>query len=120
MPELTSRFSSIEGLSGWAKANPIGAAEFITQRTAAGDNLKDLKASGILADIAIAEPAWTSEWLMALPDTSLQKEAAETLGANWITFDPEAAERWMASLPEGPVREAAKAGIARRDEGRVD
>ncbi len=113
LPELAEKVDS-DVLSGWAKANPTGAAEFIAQRAAAGKPVEDLEKRGVIAEIAIARPEWTSVWLQRLPDAALQVETAHTLAANWAAFDPEAAGRWIDSLPDGPVRESALSGIDRR------
>ncbi len=102
-------------LSGWAKTDPRGAAEWIAQRTASGNSFKGLKDEGVITDIAISEPVWTASWLRTLTDTSLQNEAADTLTANWAAFDPVAARQWIESLPEGPLREAAESGFNRRN-----
>ncbi len=113
LPELAEKVDS-DVLSGWAKANPTGAAEFIMQRAAAGKPVEDLKSEGVIAEIAIARPEWTSVWLQRLPDAALQVEAAHTLAANWAAFDPDAAGRWIDSLPDGPVRESALIGFDQR------
>ncbi len=115
LPELAEKVDS-NVLSGWAKVNPTGAAEFIAQRAAAGKPLEDLQRQDVLADIAIARPEWTGVWLQRLPDAALQAETAQTLAANWGAFDPEAAARWIDSLPDGPVRESALAGFDHRNE----
>lgn len=50
-------------LSGWAKANLMSAPDFILQRTAAGKPVADLEYVGVIAGIAISQPAYTSLWL---------------------------------------------------------
>ena len=115
LPELADKVDG-EVLSGWAKANPTGAAAFIAQRAAAGQLAEELPRQDVIADIAIARPEWTSVWLQRLPDAALQTETAQTLAANWGAFDPEAAGRWIDSLPDGPVRESALSGFDHRNE----
>ena len=115
LPELADKVDG-DVLSGWAKANPTGAAEFIAQRAAAGKPVNDLKEEGVIAEIAIARPEWTAAWLQRLPDAALQAETACTLAANWSAFDPDAAGRWINSLPDGPLRESAVAGFDHRNE----
>ena len=119
IPELASRVDS-NVLSGWAKTNPTGAAEFIAQRAAAGNPVPNLADEGVLAEIVIAQPEWTAAWLTGLSDVTLQKEAANTLAANWAAFDPAGAAGWLTSLPEGEVRTAGEAGFARRNESKPD
>lgn len=114
LPELADKVDG-DVLSGWAKANPTGAAEFIAQRAAAGKPVEDLKSEGVIAEIAIARPEWTASWLQRLPNAALQAETAHTLAANWGAFDPDAAVRWIDSLPDSPVRESALAGFERRN-----
>jgi hypothetical protein len=114
IPEFADRIDA-DVLSGWAKTNPRGAAEWLAQRTASGHPLQDLKKEGIIADFSISEPVWTSAWVRGLTDSSLQNEAAETLTANWGAFDPDAARQWVESLPKGALRIAAETGFNRRN-----
>jgi hypothetical protein len=113
VPELADKVDG-DVLSGWAKANPTGAADFILQRVAAGKSIGKLDEKGVLAELAISQPRYTSLWLQRLPDPGLQQQTAHTLAANWSVFDPEAAAEWINKLPDGPVREAALAGYDHR------
>ena len=116
-PELADK---VDGkiLSGWAKANPTSAADFITKRIAAGKNLENLGRSGVLTELSVSQPQYTGLWLQRLRHPDLQMEAAETLSSNWSAFDPEAAAKWINGLPDGAVRQAAMDGYEKHRRGR--
>jgi hypothetical protein len=103
-------------LSTWTKANPEAAAGWIAQRLEQGKTVK-FGNSGILADLAISTPEFTAAWLVNLSDPAIQKTAANTLTANWGAFDRDAAKQWVASLPDGELRQAAEAGLKRTRDG---
>lgn len=117
VPELADK---VDGriLRGWARANPMAAAEFITQRIAAGKSFDNLHQTGVLSELAVSQPQYTSLWLQRLRNPDLQIEAAETLAVNWAAFDPEAAAAWINGLSDGSVRQAAMDGFERRQRGR--
>lgn len=106
IPELADKVKA-DVLSGWAKVNPAGAADFIMERARGGHDISGLTDEGVLAELAIAQPEYTGLWLQRLPDPELQTQAAKTLSANWAAFDPAAAAAWINSLPAGPVRDTA-------------
>jgi hypothetical protein len=114
IPELNEAVDAYV-LSTWTKVDPEAAAEWIEERLEQGKAVKfegDNGDKGILTDLAISRPEFTASWLLDLPDPALQAKAADTLAANWSAFDPAAADAWIASLPAGPLREAAEKGRA--------
>jgi len=60
-----------------------------------------------IAEVCFSRPEFTAEWLNRLPAGSFQTTTAGTLARTWSRFDPEAANDWAHSLPEGPPKEAA-------------
>ena len=116
IPELNEAVDE-NVLSTWTKANPEAAAGWIAQRLEQGKAVK-FGNSGILADLAISAPEFTAAWLVNLSDPAIQKTAANTLTANWGAFDPDASKQWVASLPDGELRQAAEAGLKRTRDGR--
>ena len=116
IPEIADKVDA-DVLSGWAKANPTGAADFITERLRGGHDIEGLQSEGVLAELAISQPEYTGLWLQRLPDPELQAQAAKTLAANWSAFDPEAAAAWINSLPPGTLRDAAAREMAADQEG---
>lgn len=112
IPELNEAVDAYV-LSTWTKVDPEAAAGWIEERLEQGKAVKfegDNGDKGILTDLAISRPEFTASWLLELPDPAVQAKAADTLTANWSSFDPAAADAWIASLPAGPVREAAEKG----------
>ena len=112
IPELNDAVDAYV-LSTWTKVDPEAAAGWIQERLEQGKAVKfkgDHGDEGILTDLAISQPEFTASWLLELPDAAVQAKAADTLAANWSAFDPAAADAWIASLPAGPVREAAEKG----------
>ena len=116
IPELNDAVDE-NVLSTWTKANPEAAAGWIAKRLEQGKAVK-FGNSGILADLAISAPEFTAAWLENLSDPAIQKTAANTLTANWGAFDLDAAKQWVASLPDGELRQAAEAGLKRTRDGR--
>ena len=115
IPELNEAVDAYV-LSTWTKVDPEAAAGWIQQRLEQGKAVKfegDNGDKGILTDLAISRPGFTASWLLELPDPAVQAKAADTLASNWSAFDPAAADAWIASLPAGPVREAAEKGRVR-------
>jgi hypothetical protein len=112
IPELNEAVDAYV-LSTWTKVDPEAAAGWIRERLEQGKTVKfegDYGDQGILTDLAISRPEFTSSWLLDLPDPAVQAKAADTLAANWSSFDPAAADAWIATLPAGPLREAAEKG----------
>lgn len=109
VPELND---AVDGdvLATWAKADPEATAEWITGHISEKKNL-GLKERGVLSELAITRPEFTSEWLLTLPDEKTQVQAALTLTSNWGSFDPTAARAWTDDLPEGALRKAAEEGM---------
>lgn len=112
VPELHDAVNA-KVLSTWSKANPEGAAGWISDRLEQGYEVP-VSGEGVFADLAIARPEFTANWLMDLPDPALQAQAADTLTANWSAFDPVAAGAWVETLPQGTLREAAERGMEKR------
>lgn len=114
IPELNEAVDA-DVLSTWTKVDPEAAAGWIQERLEQGKAVKfdgEYSDEGILTDLAISRPEFTASWLLDLPDPAVQAKAADTLAANWSSFDPVAADAWIASLPAGSVREAAEKGRA--------
>jgi hypothetical protein len=112
IPELNEAVDAYV-LSTWTKVDPEAAAGWIQERLEQGKAVKfkgEYSDEGILTDLAISRPEFTASWLLGLPDPAVQAKAADTLAANWSSFDPAATDAWIASLPAGPVREAAEKG----------
>lgn len=112
IPELNEAVDA-NVLSTWTKVDPEAAAGWIQERLEQGKLMKlygEYSDEGILTDLAISRPEFTASWLLELPDPAVQAKAADTLAANWSSFDPAAADAWIATLPAGPVREAAEKG----------
>jgi len=112
IPELNEAVDA-RVLSTWTKVDPEAAAGWIQERLEQGKAVKfggSHSDEGILTDLAISRPEFTASWLLDLPDPAVQAKAADTLAANWSAFDPAAADAWIASLPAGPLREAAEKG----------
>ena len=112
IPELNEAVDAYV-LSTWTKVDPEAAAGWIQERLEQGKTVRfkgEYSDEGILTDLAISRPEFTASWLLDLPDPAVQAKAADTLAANWSAFDPAAADAWIASLPAGPVREAAEKG----------
>lgn len=112
IPELNEAVDAYV-LSTWTKVDPEAAAGWIQERLEQGKTVRfkgEYGDEGILTDLAISRPEFTASWLLDLPDPAVQAKAADTLAANWSAFDPAAADAWIASLPVGPVREAAEKG----------
>jgi hypothetical protein len=107
-------------LATWAKCDPEASAAWIEQRLAEGKQVKELEDKGVLAELAISEPEFTSRWVTRLANPKVQESAARILAANWASFDPDAAGQWVESLPEGALRDAAAAGIAREEPRAAD
>lgn len=112
IPELNEAVDA-KVLSTWTKVDPEAAAGWIQERLEQGKTVRfkgEYSDEGILTDLAISRPEFTASWLLELPDPAVQAKAADTLAANWSAFDPAATDAWIASLPAGPVREAAEKG----------
>lgn len=112
IPELNEAVDAYV-LSTWTKVDPEAAAGWIQERLEQGKTVKfggDYSDKGILTDLAISRPEFTASWLLELPDPAVQANAAYILAANWSTFDPAETDAWIASLPTGPLREAAEKG----------
>jgi hypothetical protein len=114
IPELNEAVDA-NVLSTWTKVDPEAAAGWIQERLEQGKLMKlygEYSDEGILTDLAISRPEFTASWLLDLPDPAVQAKAADTLAANWSAFDPAAADAWIATLPAGPLRDAAEKGRA--------
>lgn len=105
MPELADHVGDYT-LQGWTRTNPEAAAAFLGGQVAANPNLA-MANSEAVAEICVSRPEFTSQWLMELPAGAFQASAAGTLAKAWSRFDPEAADAWARSLPEGSTKEAA-------------
>lgn len=105
MPELADHVGDYT-LQGWTRTNPEAAAAFLGGQVAANPNLA-MANSEAVAEICFSRPEFTSQWLMELPAGAFQTSAAGTLVNSWSRFDPEAADTWARSLPEGSIKEAA-------------
>jgi hypothetical protein len=105
MPELADHVSGYL-LQGWTRTNPEAAAAFLETKVAANPDfaMNDAEA---LAEICFSRPEFTAHWLGQLPAGAFQTTTAGTLARTWSRFDPEAANDWAQSLPEGPPKEAA-------------
>ncbi len=57
-------------------------------------------ASFYVAEIGTENPGKAGEWVQSLPDGEAKFYAAKNLQSVWSLYDPEAAERWMKSLPD--------------------
>lgn len=127
MPELAEHLSG-HPLQGWTRTDPEAAAAFLGAQVAANPNLslgdfeESLRATAegrttsplfpmadleAVTEICFSRPEFTAEWLNRLPAGSFQTTTAGTLARTWSRFDPEAANDWAHSLPEGPPKEAA-------------
>lgn len=112
LPDLAEKAGG-EILGAWAATDPTGVADFILEQASAGKPLPDPATGGVLTQLAISQPKYTSLWLQRLPDARLRQTTAAVLAANWNAFDPEATAAWINSLPDGPLREAALSGYDR-------
>ena len=56
-------------------------------------------ASEHAAKIGMENPETAGEWIHSLPDGDAKLWAAKNLQSVWKLYDPEAAERWMNTLP---------------------
>ncbi|MES2658254.1 MAG: hypothetical protein V4689_06530 [Verrucomicrobiota bacterium] len=69
--------------------------------------------SDYVAELGKQNPEKAGDWIRSLPDSEAKLYAAKNLQSVWSLYDPEAAERWMKTLPattRAKVKELGKAG----------
>lgn len=109
VPELADHVSDYL-LEGWTRTDPEAAAAFLSSKVTADPNLAGTKSEAV-AEICFSRPEFTAQWLGKLPAGSFQTTTAGTQARTWSRFDPDAANDWAQSLPEGPPKEAALAAL---------
>jgi hypothetical protein len=68
--------------------------------TVEGNRLEAIKlATEHALEIGKESPETAGEWIQSLPDGDAKFYAAKNLKSVWSLYDPEAAERWLKSLP---------------------
>lgn len=106
------RVTAIAGIAGaWAERSPAAAADWVSHLPQAE---KESAAATLTAAWSATEPAAAAAWLARQADANqeTQTTALAVLAANWGEQSPGAASRFLNSLPEGAVRDAAASQFA--------
>lgn len=97
-------------LSGLSASNPRLAAAWL--ESAALDSTNGPMAARFSANWAGNDPAAAAAWVSGLPpDGHLARVAARNVAGEYARYAPEQAAEWIGTLPAGPVRDAARAGL---------
>lgn len=106
------RQDAINAVAGaWAERAPDAAAAWVSGLPAAD---KTAATAALVAAWAQTSPEAAADWLARQQDAGQESQtsAVAVLITNWAEKNPGAASRFVNSLPEGPVREAASSQFA--------
>jgi hypothetical protein len=119
-PEAAARYAqsmSREHRDGWigavalgyAQTDPAGAKAWIEQFR--GEAVYDAGITAIVQVSAMRDPAAAAAMLPSFADSTARNRAATTIAQQWAGRQPRAAQNWAATLPAGPLRDAALSGM---------
>lgn len=106
------RVTAVSGVAGaWGDRSPEAAAEWVSHLPA-GE--KESAAAALTAAWSATAPAAAAAWLARQSDANQETQATAlaVLAANWGEQSPGAASRFLNSLPEGSIRDAAASQFA--------
>ncbi len=89
--------------------NPEAALEIVNHTVVGKDRERVL--AEIMSMLAHQAPDSAASLLDELSDESLRLQSIGAVATAWAQFDPDAALKWMTSLPPGPSRDRALIGI---------
>lgn len=106
------RQDAIAGVAGaWGERAPESAATWVATLPA---HEKELASATLTAAWSATAPAAAAAWLANQKDAGKETQTAAlaVLTTNWAEQSPGAASRFLNTLPEGPVRDAAASQFA--------
>lgn len=98
--------------SAWADRSPEDALCFAVL-SMPPSLARERAVVGIIQRWAQQKPKEAAGWVLAMPEGELQLVSMENLIINWGWRDRQAADVWLNSLPESPLREHGLATLAR-------
>ena len=93
---------------GYAQHDPAGAKVWMEQFR--GKAIYDAGMTAIVRAAVIQHPAEAAAMLPSFAEAATRDEVATNVAQQWSMREPRAAQDWAATLPAGPLRDAALTG----------